>query len=97
MYYNNIKREKDVIIMDEHIKEEFKVKGENVLQKVKELIEAGNVRKITIKDKDNNVILALPLTIGVIGAALAPMLSAVGAAAALLTECNISIERVKDK
>ncbi|MFH0887063.1 MAG: DUF4342 domain-containing protein [bacterium] len=76
-----------------NIPEDIKVKGEQVLQKVKELINEGNVRKLTIKDKDGNVILALPLTLGVIGAVLAPILAAVGAAAALVTECTISVER----
>jgi len=74
-------------------KEEIKVKGEQLLQKVKETIQAGNVRKISIKDKDGNIVIALPLTVGVLGAVIAPMLAAVGAVAALLTECTISIER----
>ena len=74
-------------------KEEIKVKGEQLLQKIKELISEGNVRKITIKDKDGNEIITFPLTVGVIGAVLAPILAAVGAAAALVTECTISVER----
>ena len=75
------------------MKEEFKVKGEQVLAKVKELIQEGNVRKIAIKGKDGNVIVEFPLTFGVIGAVLAPVLAAVGAIAALVTECTISVER----
>ncbi len=81
--------------MAEEQKEEFQVKGEQLLGKVKEIIKEGNIRKITIKDKNGNVVLALPLTIGVIGAVLAPMLAAVGAVAALLTDCSIAIERQK--
>jgi hypothetical protein len=73
--------------------EEFKVDGQKVKKKVEELLKEGNVRKITIKDKDGNVVLQLPLTLGVIGAVIAPFLAAVGAAAALLTECTISVER----
>ncbi len=80
-------------MVDENIKEEIKVKGEQLLQKVKEIINEGNVRKISIKDKDGNTILSIPMTIGVIGAVLAPILAAVGAVAALVTECTISIER----
>ena len=76
--------------------EEIKVKGAQLKEKVKELIHQGNVRKISIKDKDGNVILSIPLTIGVVGAVLAPILAAVGAIAALVTECTIAIER-KDK
>ncbi len=74
-------------------KEEFKINGEELLGKVKELINEGNVRSITIKDKNNNVILNLPLTFGVVAAVIAPVLAAVGAAAALLTECTITVER----
>ncbi len=73
--------------------EEFKVSGEDLLKKVKELLKEGNVRKVTIKDKDGKAILSFPLTLGVVGAVLAPMLAAVGAVAALVTECTISVER----
>ena len=73
--------------------EEFKVKGEDLLQKVKQLIAEGNVRKITLKDKDGKVIATFPLTFGIVGAVLAPALAAIGAIAALVTECTISVER----
>ncbi len=73
--------------------EEFKVSGEDLLKKVKELLKEGNIRKVTIKDKDGKAILSFPLTLGVVGAVLAPMLAAVGAVAALVTECTISVER----
>ncbi len=74
-------------------KESFKVDGENLLKKVKELINEGNVRKITIKDKGDKEIMSFPLTIGVVGAVLAPILAAIGAIAALVGECTISVER----
>ncbi|MGI6065550.1 MAG: DUF4342 domain-containing protein [Bacillota bacterium] len=80
-------------IPDERKQEEFKVRGEDLLSKVKELINEGNIRKIIIKDKQDNVILYIPLTVGVVGAVLAPVLAAVGAAAALITECTIAVER----
>ncbi|MDD5593499.1 MAG: DUF4342 domain-containing protein [Candidatus Margulisbacteria bacterium] len=73
--------------------EEFKVRGEELKKKINELIKEGNVRKITIKDKNGNVIMSFPLTLGVIGAVIAPILAAVGAIAALVTECTISVER----
>jgi len=73
--------------------EEFKVNGEDLLKKVKNLIAEGNVRKITVKNKDGKSIVELPLTIGVVGVALAPLLAAVGAIAALVTECTIVVER----
>jgi len=74
-------------------KEEFKVDGEQLLSKVKQLIAEGNVRRISIKNKDGKVLVELPLTIGVVGAVLAPPLAAVGAIAALVTECTITVER----
>jgi hypothetical protein len=73
--------------------ETFKVNGEDLLKKVKELIHEGNIRKITIKDKSGKTIVELPLTIGVAGALIAPALAAVGAVAALVTECSITVER----
>jgi hypothetical protein len=73
--------------------EEFKVNGEDLLKKVKEIIAEGNARKITVKNKEGKSIVELPLTIGVVGAALAPLLAAVGAIAALVTECTIVVER----
>lgn len=63
------------------------------MKKVKELIHQGNIRKITITNKEGKTILVLPLTLGVVGAVLAPMLAAVGAIAALVTDCTITVER----
>lgn len=74
-------------------KERFTVKGEQLLKKVRELIREGNVRRISITDKKGRTVVELPVTVGVIGAALAPMLAAIGAVAALLTECTITVER----
>ncbi len=73
--------------------EEFKVKGDELLAKVKQLINEGNVRKIIIKNKDGKTVVELPLTVGVVGAVFAPVLAAVGAIAALLTECTVVVER----
>lgn len=73
--------------------ETFKVTGENLLKSVKELIAQGNIRHITIKDKSGKTIVEFPLTIGVVATALVPVLAAVGALAALVGECTISIER----
>lgn len=73
--------------------EEFRVNGDELLAKVKQLIAEGNVRRISIKDKDNKTLVELPLTIGVVGVVLAPVLAAVGAIAALVTECSIIVER----
>ena len=78
------------------INESFKIHGENLLKKVKELIEEGNVRKITIHDKTGKELMSFPLTFGVAGALLAPVLVAIGAIAALVGECNITVEREAD-
>jgi len=77
-------------------KESFSLHGENLLKKVKELIEEGNVRKITIIDKSGKELASFPLTVGVVGALLLPMLAAVGALAALITECTIAVEREEE-
>lgn len=74
-------------------KETFQVKGEELLAKVKQLIKEGNVRQITVKNKKGKTLLILPLTVGVVGAVLAPVLAAVGAVAALVGECTLSVER----
>lgn len=73
--------------------ESFKINGEDLLKKVKELIHEGNIRKITIKGKKGTTLIEFPLTIGVVGAAIAPVLAAVGAIAALVAECTITVER----
>ncbi len=73
--------------------ESFTAHGENLLKKVKELIEEGNVRKISIHDKDGKEIMSFPLTFGVVGAVIAPVLAAIGALAALIGDCTISVER----
>jgi len=73
--------------------ESFRVDGESLLKKVKELVKEGNVRRITIKDKSGKELIVFPLTVGVVGAVVAPVLAAVGAIAALVGECTISVER----
>jgi hypothetical protein len=79
--------------MAKTIKEEFSIHGEQLLKKIKELIAEGNIRKITIKDKSGKELMTFPLTIGVVGAVFAPVLAAIGALAALVGECTISVER----
>jgi hypothetical protein len=74
-------------------KESFHIDGENLLKKVKELIAEGNVTKISIADKTGKEIAHFPLTIGVVGALFLPMFAAVGAIAALIGECTITVER----
>jgi len=72
--------------------ESIKVQGTELLDKVKEIIHEGNVRRVRIR-QENRTIAEFPLTAGVVGTIVAPVLAAVGALAALLTECSIDIER----
>jgi len=78
-------------------KESFNINGESLLNKVKELIAEGNVTKITIADKSGKEIASFPLTYGVVGALFLPVLAAIGAIAALVTECTITVEREDEK
>jgi hypothetical protein len=73
--------------------EKYKVKGEDLLAKIKDLVKEGNIRRITISDKKGKELVTFPLTLGVIGAVIAPVLAAVGAIAALVTECTLTVER----
>lgn len=77
-------------------KETFIVNGENLLKKIKEIIAEGNVTKISISDKSGKEIMSFPVTIGVVGVVFAPIFAAIGALAALLTECKITVEKRKD-
>jgi hypothetical protein len=72
--------------------ETIKVEGGELLERVKDLIREGNVRRIVIKQGDRSVA-EFPLTVGVVGTVAAPMLAAVGAIAALLTNCSIQVLR----
>lgn len=74
-------------------KEEFTIDGSEVLAKVKEIIKEGNARKVTIKNKEDKTLLEIPLTWAAVGTILAPILAAVGALAALVTECKIIVEK----
>ena len=72
---------------------EFKVKGEVLLCKIREIIDEGNVNRIIIKDHEGKVHLEIPVTLGVIGALVVPVLAAVGALAALAADFTIEVIR----
>ena len=74
-------------------KEKFKVSGEDIIEKIKEVTKEGNARKIIIKNEDGKSVAEFPLTVGAVGALIAPILAAVGAIAALLTKCTIIVEK----
>lgn len=76
--------------------EEFQVDGDELLTKIKELVHAGNIRRIIIRNEKGRTLIDIPLTMGVVGALLAPQLAAVGAIAALLSKGSILVERVEE-
>jgi len=73
--------------------EEFRVEGEKLIAKIKELLHEGNIRRIIIKDKDGKTVMEIPMTLGVVGVLIAPQLAAIGAIAALITEATIVVEK----
>ena len=74
-------------------KEEFKISGDKIVGKVKEIIKEGSARRIIIKNEKGEVAVEFPLTAGAVGLLLAPALAALGAIAALLTKCALIVER----
>jgi hypothetical protein len=75
--------------------EEFRVNGEELLAKVKQLLHEGKIRRIIIKDKEGKIVMEIPMTLGVVGALIAPQLAAIGAIAALVTEATVVVEKVE--
>jgi hypothetical protein len=73
--------------------EEFHIDGDKLLAKIKELLHEGNIRRILIKSEEGKVLMEFPVTLGVVGAILAPQLAAVGAVAALVTKCTLVVEK----
>ena len=74
--------------------ESFKVEGESIVDKVKEMVHEGNVRRVVIKQNGRSIA-EFPLTAGVVGAVLAPVLAAIGALVALAKDCSIEVERTE--
>jgi len=76
--------------------EEFRVKGDEILAKIKDLIQEGNIRRVLIKNEDGKTLIDIPLTVGVVGTLIAPQLVAIGAIASLVTNGTIVIEREEE-
>ena len=76
-------------------KEEFKLDGGQVVDKIKELIHQGNIRRITLKNEEGKTLMEIPLTLGLVGVALLPIFAAVGAIAAIVTRMTIVVEKVE--
>ncbi len=75
---------------------ELKVVGENLISKVKELVRQGNIRRLIIKNEKGQTLIEVPLTIGVVGAVVAPVWAALGAIAALAANVTIVVEKVEE-
>jgi hypothetical protein len=73
--------------------EQYQLTGEDVITKIRQIVHEGNVRRVLIRNAEGHIIVEFPLTIGVVGAALAPMWAALGAIVALVSDCTIEIER----
>jgi hypothetical protein len=73
--------------------EEYRVAGDRVVEKIKELIHAGNVRRLIIKNEEGRTLIEVPLTVGAVAAVLVPVWAAIGAVAALVANCSIEVER----
>ena len=80
--------------MADTYKESFKVAGQQLVEAVKKLLHEGNVRRVIIKHGEDTIA-EFPLTVGVLGAVLAPVLAAVAAIAAVIKECTVEVERVE--
>jgi ribosomal 30S subunit maturation factor RimM len=76
--------------------EEYSVKGDELLGKVKEVVHEGNIRRIIIKNEEGRTLIEIPLTLGVIGAILLPALAAVGAIAALAANFTLVVEKAEE-
>ncbi|MEN6368344.1 MAG: DUF4342 domain-containing protein [Thermotogota bacterium] len=76
--------------------EELKITGEELVATVKELVRQGNIRRITVKNREGKTLVEIPLTLGVVGTLLIPTLAALGAVAALVAECSIVVERIEE-
>jgi len=78
------------------VSEEFSVAADDLVRKVKELIHEGNITRIIVQTEEGKTLLEIPATVGVIGAVLAPWMAALGVIAALVTRCNLIVERRED-
>lgn len=76
--------------------EEYQIDGDELVAKVKDLVHEGNIRRVTIKNETGNTLIEIPLTLGVVGALLLPVWAALGALAALVTNCTIVVEKLVD-
>jgi Domain of unknown function (DUF4342) len=72
--------------------ESFKAEGENAAERLKQVVHEGNVRRVVVKQGDR-IVAEFPLTAGVVGVVIAPVLAAIGALVAMMQDCTIEVER----
>lgn len=81
--------------MEEHVRyEEFKVDGDKLIAKIKEILHQGNIRRIIVKNEKGEILIEIPLTVGVVGVLLIPVWAALGAIAALAANFTIVVEKI---
>jgi hypothetical protein len=84
-------------VSEENVKKvSYQIKGDDLVAKVKEVVHEGNIRRITIKNEEGKTLIEFPLTLGVLGALLLPTLAAIGAVAALATNCTLEVEKEEE-
>ena len=76
--------------------EEYKVEGDSLVHKIKEIVHEGNIRRIIIKNEEGKKLIEVPLTIGAVGVVLLPVWAAIGAIAALVTDCTLVVEKIEE-
>jgi hypothetical protein len=84
------------VTLGKSIEEEIRVSSDELVGEVKRLLHEGNVTKLVVKDDKGKVMLEIPAWVGIVGAILAPWLAALGAIAALATDCTITVIRRED-
>jgi hypothetical protein len=77
--------------------EEIQAQGEEIITKVRELIRQGGIRRVSVKNPAGQTVVDIPLVLGVAGALLLPRLAALGAVAALVANCKITVERAEEE
>lgn len=76
--------------------EEFKLNGDEILNKIKDILHQGNIRRIILKDESGKTFMEIPLTVGVVGAIIVPVWAAIGAVAALVSKLTIVVEKIEN-
>ncbi len=77
--------------------EQYQPTGEDAITQIKQIVHEGNVRRVRIRNAEGHTIVDFPLTVGVVGAALAPMWAALGAVVALVNDCTIEVEKEEER